>query len=325
MRYFLSADGGGTKLTAVLFNDRSEVLGVGQGQAINYASQADIAESIRSCLTSCLHGYVDRGITIQKVYYAMPASTAMFLEILRQYVSVDAAAWLSEGKMALLAGLGQPEGVVALAGTGSGVFRVTDEELHIGGWGHLIGDPGSAYEIGREIIQSVLRHIEGREPATLLTQLFINAWQVEDREALIYHVYRAANPRRQIALAAVLGAEAAVQGDALARDIFERAGEAMAEQTNAMLRKYRKDDEVMVMIAGSAWKGCRAMYDRFCTKVQEAHPTAQVRIPRCEPALGGLFAQRLAEAAGGNGQLADASMLQSIQDRYPSLMYNTLW
>jgi len=322
MSYYLSADGGGTKLTAVLFNDRYEVLGVGSGQGINYASQVDIAGSIQSCLASCLQGY--SGITLQKVYYAMPASTDMFTTILRQIVTVHEEQWLSEGKMALLAGMEQDEGIVALSGTGSGVFWVTEEEQHLGGWGHLIGDLGSGYEIGQHIVRAVLKNFEAREPATLLNQLLMDAWQVTDREALIHHVYQAANPRRQIASAAILGAEAAAQGDDVARRIFEKAGETMAEQTNEMLCRNRKDSGIGVLIAGSAWKGCKSMFDRFSEKVHEEHPSAQIRIPRFEPALGGLLAQLGADDPDARGQLMPA-IAQQIHDQYASLMYKTKW
>ncbi|WP_314585545.1 BadF/BadG/BcrA/BcrD ATPase family protein [Paenibacillus terrigena] len=322
MPYYLSADGGGTKLTAVLFNDRYEVLGVGRGQAINYASQVDIAGSIQNCLASCLQGY--SGITIQKVYYAMPASTDVFMTILRQHVIVHEEQWLSEGKMALLAGIVQHEGIVALSGTGSGVFRVAEEEQHLGGWGHLLGDLGSGYEIGQDVIQAVLRNFEDRGPVTRLKQLLIDTWQVQDRLALIHHVYQAANPRRQIASAAILGAEAAAQGDEVAQHIFVKAGEAMAEQTNEMLDRDQKESGVSVMIAGSAWKGCKTMYDRFCERIHEEHPSVQIHIPRFEPALGGLFAQFYAEDAGSSDRLA-TSVAQLIEDRHAPLMYRVLW
>ena len=43
------------------------------------------------------------------------------------------------------------------------------EAARAGGWGHMIGDEGSGYWIGREALAAVMRASDGRGPATRLT------------------------------------------------------------------------------------------------------------------------------------------------------------
>lgn len=73
------------------------------------------------------------------------------------------AAWMSATR-------GEP-GVVILSGGGSFAFGA-DENLSsfAGGFGHRLGDEGSAYWIGLRALQATARTFDGRGPATELTQ-----------------------------------------------------------------------------------------------------------------------------------------------------------
>lgn len=320
MKYYLSADGGGTKLTAILFNDQFQLLSYGSGQAINYTSQENIIRSIADCLDPCLHGY--DGIELEKAYYAMPATMDIFVEQLRMRVQVHDIEWLSEGRMALLAGLQRKTGIVALSGTGSGVFGIHEgTEEHIGGWGHLLGDLGSAYEIGREAIMAVLKRYEKRGPATLLRTLFRDEWQISSKMDFITQIYHEPYSRRKIASAARFVAVAAKQGDVVAIRILEEAGEALAEQTNAMVKLQHHSREPIVMLAGSVWKGARFMYEQFTQNVLAQHSGARICMPTFEPVMGGLFAQYFEDEQKG----LDQEMVIARLQQHDAIVYRTDW
>ncbi len=53
--------------------------------------------------------------------------------------------------------------VAVILGTGTGVFYKTkDGKISvIGGWGYLLGDPASAYEIGKDVIRSAIEYEDG--------------------------------------------------------------------------------------------------------------------------------------------------------------------
>lgn len=68
-------------------------------------------------------------------------------ETLRKYVSVNAVDEVGEYSSGMYAAYLQKEAVIAISGTGSGVFYVRgkDAGYGVGGWGALISDEGSGY------------------------------------------------------------------------------------------------------------------------------------------------------------------------------------
>jgi N-acetylglucosamine kinase len=60
-------------------------------------------------------------------------------------------------------------GIVAISGTGSACMRVTlapegtgVDTRRVGGWGHAIGDEGSAYWVATRCIEETFRGMDGR-------------------------------------------------------------------------------------------------------------------------------------------------------------------
>lgn len=70
-----------------------------------------------------------------------------------------------------LGALGPREGAVVASGTGAVTLAVGPEAVRrVDGWGHLLGDAGSGFWIGREALSAVLRAHDHRGEATALTE-----------------------------------------------------------------------------------------------------------------------------------------------------------
>ncbi len=70
-----------------------------------------------------------------------------------------------------LGALGSREGAVVAAGTGSVTLAVGPSTVcRVDGWGHLLGDAGSGFWIGREALSAVLQAHDGRGAPTALTE-----------------------------------------------------------------------------------------------------------------------------------------------------------
>ena len=73
-----------------------------------------------------------------------------------------------------LGALGPREGAVVASGTGAVTLAVGPHEVRrIDGWGHLLGDAGSGFWIGREALTAVLRAHDQRAEPTALTQFAV--------------------------------------------------------------------------------------------------------------------------------------------------------
>ncbi|OLT04745.1 ATPase [Kocuria sp. CNJ-770] len=70
----------------------------------------------------------------------------------------------------VLAAGGCRTGIAVIAGTGSAAWGTAPggREARAGGWGHLLGDEGSGYWMGRELVRRALaRHDDGQAPDAL--------------------------------------------------------------------------------------------------------------------------------------------------------------
>jgi N-acetylglucosamine kinase-like BadF-type ATPase len=131
----------------------------------------------------------------------------------------------SDARIALAAGLGERgAGIVLIAGTGSIAYGLTakGEVVRAGGWGHIVGDEGSGYDIGRQAIARGLRAHEGRDIPSVLLDKIIARLGVADQAGLIAFVYSPATAKADIAALAATVAEAAADGDRLAAAILAR-------------------------------------------------------------------------------------------------------
>src|SRR4030095_5317067 len=107
---------------------------------------------------------------------------------------------VNDALIALVAAAGDAPGVVIIAGTGAIVYgrNANGEAARAGGWGHMIGDEGSGYWIGREALSAVMRAYDGRGPATRLTAAILSHLNVDDESRLPRIVYDREVPRMTV-------------------------------------------------------------------------------------------------------------------------------
>jgi N-acetylglucosamine kinase-like BadF-type ATPase len=163
----------------------------------------------------------------------------------RTRVAPDATtAWLG-------AFLGRP-GIVVIAGTGSVAAGGSPGVLQrAGGHGHLIGDEGGGYWLGRMALRAALAAAEGAGPPTRLGDALTEAAGTSLDE-LVLRVQRAPGDRTVLAgLAPVVGRCAEEPGeDPVAAAIIAEAAAALAGLAGALRRRL---GELPVAGAGGAF------------------------------------------------------------------------
>jgi glucosamine kinase len=180
-----------------------------------------------------------------------------------------AAAWLG-------AFIGGP-GILVIAGTGSvAVGGGSYGELAlIGGHGHLVGDEGGGYWIGRRALRAALAAQEGTGPATRLGKALSQEAGASLHELMV-RVQRAPADRSTLArLAPVVGkcAEGAAQDD-VARAILADAAAALTGMVTALRRRF---GELPVAAAGGVF-GIGAVWDAFRRATGAVAPLAPPQI-----------------------------------------------
>ena len=112
------------------------------------------------------------------------------------------------------------EGIILIAGTGSVCFgkNKNGNSAMAGGWGHLIGDAGSGYGIGRDALSAVARMYDGYGQPTILKDLISQELILDTAEKIVSYVY--SNDKSAVAALSPIVEKAYAMGDAVATQII---------------------------------------------------------------------------------------------------------
>ena len=179
MRLFAGYDGGGTKTACVLTDETGRILGSGFGGPSNYlfCGREVAAESVRAATAEA---FAAAGLPVQRLDTAYMASAAILIQHGDAHVTffstcIDADHVICESDIYNIwfGAVRERPAVVSIAGTGAITYICSKEGyLRVSGWGPLLGDEGSGYDLGLQALKLVCRMYDGREPQE---QLFMDA------------------------------------------------------------------------------------------------------------------------------------------------------
>lgn len=142
--------------------------------------------------------------------------------------------------------------VLILSGTGSCCLGRTAEghTRKLGGWGHILGDKGSAYEIGLRALKAVVYYLDRDGEWSQLGESILGALALNEPEDLIDWVKSAT--KDQVAVLTIQVFAAASRRDRIARDILTGAAASLAKDALACAdRIARANEPVQFVLAGS--------------------------------------------------------------------------
>lgn len=173
--------------------------------------------------------------------------------------------------------------VLTLSGTGSCVYGKTSsgKEFKIGGWGHLLGDKGSAYDIGLRALKAVVYYLDRDGEWKGLGPALLRRLQLNDPMDLIEWIRSAG--KDEVADLAREVSSAAESGDRIANDILRGAASALAKDTLSCLRNLIGKEEpgadlpFEVILAGGTLLKCKPLQDGFRSVLIKSFPRAVIR------------------------------------------------
>lgn len=237
MEYVIGIDGGGTgtRLT-VLDGHMAEVFSCsGGGAAVNSMPESDIRAHLAALIDDFSANFgpglwACRGACLGAAGAGRKSGKEKLLTILADCLPGVPVFVTTDSAGALRGAFSGGDGVLVAAGTGSICTAKRGEAFHrSGGWGHVLGDEGSGYDIGRQILQAIARAADGREGATVLTRMVWAEWGVQDMDGLVEKVCSGEQTKSDIAGLAFFSQIAYNMGDEAARRILNRAAESLAE------------------------------------------------------------------------------------------------
>jgi N-acetylglucosamine kinase-like BadF-type ATPase len=303
--HVLGIDAGGTKTVCLLADEQGAVLSEGRGGGANLHTAGELA--VEKVLHESMEAAIgDRAITPAAICLGIAGvdredEMRTVRAVMRRIGYKSRVLVVNDALIGLVAGARDEPGIAINAGTGSIVYgrNAAFEAARAGGWGHMIGDEGSGYWIGRESLAAVMRAADGRGPATGLTAEILTHFNVDDESRQPRIVYDREQPRVSVAALGPIIQCVAEQGDAVAGRILERAAEELVLAARSVATRLEmRGDAFTFYLAGGVFRVVPWLVDELQRRLVEVAPRAQVEVLHAEPAIGAVWLA-LAEARGG--------------------------
>lgn len=239
MDYIIGVDGGGTKTEAVAYDLNGMEIGkaiTGFGNLVNGKEEAvkNIIEAIDKVVYKLGTDGL-KGLYLGLAGAEVGKNGKIVKDELKSKFKIESII-MNDGDLALKALLKGEDGILVIAGTGSNVFGIKgNSQGRCGGWGHLLGDEGSAYKIA---IEAIKRMIYEEDYGLLKSQLYkavLNSFNAKNVNDIIGFIYTAT--KDEIAKIASVVSMAAETGEKFSKAILEQEGTSLAKSTERVFNK----------------------------------------------------------------------------------------
>ena len=281
MKYVLGFDGGGTKTECVLMDETGAILArsrSGASNAVNVgakASAAALAEAGREALHMAEKQPTSVAYVLAGISGAGEPTVQAEIKSNLQPTFPNASIVITTDLPLTLAATGEIPSVVVIAGTGSAVLgRTAPLELaRAGGFGPIIGDPGSANDIGRKTVALCFQKFLNSEKSPLIDEIlrtFGCSWSqfVDLARAQPTIIFPKIFP---------VVAETAESGDSSARFILTSAAKDLVLQVLEVLRQLQMQNvNFFLAKTGGVFDGSGFLNGQFDRLVREIAPGARI-------------------------------------------------
>jgi N-acetylglucosamine kinase-like BadF-type ATPase len=271
MAVFVGLDCGGSSSRVLAIDEHGKALFRGQSGPANLLSTPEpvltrsLEMAARGCpdpdsVCGCFAGLVDPSIgerAVKLLRSAFPSAKSYRAE---------------PDYTAALAACGAETDACVIAGTGSIVCSWSNGKVvKTGGRGPLLGDPGSAAEIGREMLSYFL------DDPSSVSKVFLKAVQetfkTTDDRAVIAELYASPSPAKLLAGLGKSVAAEAEEGSAQAREIIEQEMRALAQLVTRHLEAHGTSVGIVrIGLSGGLWKSGSAYGQEFERKLAQLNP-----------------------------------------------------
>ncbi|MGH9434496.1 MAG: BadF/BadG/BcrA/BcrD ATPase family protein [Terriglobia bacterium] len=300
MSLFLAVDGGQTTTKALLADARGKILARASAGPSNHTEEPGGPERLSHVISGVISSLLAQAAEVPSAQpefaaacFGMTGETRIKTRVLQDIVKTPHLSVVHDSVNALAGAAAGGPGIIVIAGTGS-VARGHDgrgREMRVGGWGHLFGDEGSAYWIGREAVRAAARETDGFGPGAEIARLIFSRLALNSAYDVMEKYYSGELSREHLANLSVWVNEAATCGDLISTEILQAAGRHLAEAALAILSHLfggKNVGPVKVCYTGGVFES-RFVLSSFRQTVLSRFPQTEVLAPAFPPVFGSLF------------------------------------
>ncbi len=294
--YIIGIDGGGTKTVGVLTTETGQHLAQAQSGPANYhvvgetQTQAVLESVVREL---CEKVHISRTSPIRFCLGMAGLGRAADQEVIGRIcdeIGVRENRILThDAHIALVGGTESYEGVIIISGTGAIVYGIdtNGREARASGWGYLLGDEGSGYDIAIKGLRAVVRAADGRDDPTELTNRILNRLELNAPSELIHWVHAAS--RDAIAHLAEIVFDTARTTDRVAERIIDDAADELVCAADSVIGQLEFEGAFDVVLSGGNLMHQPMFADKIRYRFAEMQPETSVLLPKHEPAYGAVL------------------------------------
>ncbi len=292
----LAVDGGQSSTLALLATPAGQVLGYGRAGPSNHLHEpgglARLEAALRGSISAALQQAERSPAAVGYSCLGLSGGPAVAQEIAASLLP-QSAIEVHKDIVTALAGASRAQpGVIVIAGTGAVAYGEQDggRRAIADGWGYIMGDEGSAYDIGCAALRAACRAEDGRGPETVLLQRIPAHFDLADLRAVHRAIYSHALTRPQVASLAQVVGQAAHAGDAVAQGLLAEAGHRLGKSALAVIRRLGGlATGLPVFTTGGVFEAGEFVLGPFRAVLAGECPTATIHPPRFSPVVGALL------------------------------------
>ena len=311
--FYVGADGGGTRTTCVLISSEGKVLAVQKGGGLNYHTigMENAKRNLFEIISRLTDGLDSPCLKIGVGMSALDdrATDRQLSDFSEGYFEKENLFLHSDAYAALMAATLGKSGVIVICGTGS-MAVYADETLKqtpAGGWGYLLGDAGSSYNLAVDGMRAAIAQFENTGERTLLADALMKRFSLSHPRALIDFIYADTTKPSDIAKFAMDVLTLANEGDHAAKGIVDKHMSEMAKIVSGLTKNNIPSP---VWLYGGVFEHNPFVVRLFEKKLSELCPGTQAALLTCPPAVGAaIYAMSECGALNEN-------VIENIQNTY---------
>ena len=268
----IGIDAGGTKTIGILYKENQaidSIKGEMGNPIVNFNSAVNnVVQVIENLLLKNKVNYSNISyisIGMAGASTLIPELTSAFTKKLHCKFAIE-----SDLKMSHIATFKNRDGNLFIAGTGSSLLcRKNNQFIQKGGWGHILGDEGSGYWIGKQILKTYINFLDYNESPIDFLDLLPTIQQIfPNRQSIINTVYN--SPKTEVAKLATLYLD--YSNNLFLTSIAQQAGKDIAKA----LLSCNQENNITVAFEGSVIKNNSHVLNSVLTEIESHNKTLTI-------------------------------------------------
>lgn len=288
MKYFGGIEGGATHSRLIICDEDGECVGTTTGLGTNHW-MVGIAECARRIADMIERAKTDANIPPETRLTSLGLSLSgceqeatnqeLETELHTSFPDIAESYYVCSDTVGSIFTASHSGGMVIISGTGSNALLRNPDgtSFNCGGWGHFMGDEGSAWYIAHRAMKIVFddmdNFVKAPYPIATIWKLIQEHFNVETRHDILSHCYAKFDKPFYASLCKKLS-HAAEEGDELSKSLFHEAGIHIASLIRSLAPNVHEDlvigGNINIVCVGSVWLSWPLLKEGFITELNKS-------------------------------------------------------